>query len=95
MAFTSGTVTVTTAVTPICPAGPGETVTVKNTGTADVYLGGQDVTTAGFPLGSRETQTVAGPVPSPVWPSPPDGNAPVVLYGVTRAGSSDVAWLAA
>lgn len=61
--FVANSVSVGTAATLIVavPGGYQGGVTVQNTGTATVYVGGSAVTTAtGFPVASNTTLTVSG-----------------------------------
>lgn len=91
MGFSSGTVDVAEKATFVCSV-PETGVTIKNTGSSVIYLGGEDVGNAGggagYPLdpGTAETFTGARARETPVVPAPPGDMDPPGMYARCEDG---------
>jgi hypothetical protein len=81
----------------VCSVARGATVVLKNTSTANVFIGPPGVTTAtGHELATNEAVTIPGhpAVTYPVSPGPPPADwLAFEVWGVTTAGSAVVTWL--
>ena len=94
--YGSGQVTLGSTQTLITVIGSGRSVTVKNMGNSDIYLGGPDVSTAaGYPLSNKDSVTLLGHLPKPavMVPAPAGDGSPVEIWGVTASPPDTVAWI--
>jgi hypothetical protein len=81
--FTNTSVTVGTTATQILTATPGQQVTIQNTGTVPVFLGGSTVATSGANLGY--SLAASGTMTLPTVSQ--QGH---VLYGIVTTGTAVV-----